>query len=147
MTDGASHHLPSLSSMAILKCIEVEVVVDGNPLLEYEDHDEENTKPNTLVKYIEVTTGSQFRLHFSASQSFKITSDAVSFKIFLDGHHVENFLWLKERLLPRNPACQATITGASWENDQGWQEKPFIFSNINYGMFWLHEESSLNLST
>ena len=122
--------------MAILQGIEAKIVVDGRPLPEYEDDEEDIQNAKTVVKYVEATTGSQFGLDLSASESFKFTSNGISFKIIIDGDFADHRLWPKEQ-----KPYKSTIMGASRRLDQGWQERPFIFNDIKCGMFCLHEES------
>lgn len=114
--------------MAILKKLEIEVVVDGKPLTEYEDNDDEDRNSDTVVRYIESTTGSQFSLKACALESFKFTSEAVTFRVYLDGHNAATLMVEKDLI-----GFPSILEGVSQQTDQGWQVKPFIFSDIKYG--------------
>ena len=123
--------------MAILKEIEVAIVVNGQELKEYDDEDAGNDDQNSVSKYVEATSGAEFQIVTSAPIWFEFSSDAVMMKIYLDGAYVENVLFQKEEA-GRTKAWQRTVDGARRFNGNRWVVKPFKFVEITAGMpYWL----------
>ena len=119
--------------MAILKEIEVAIVVNGQELKEYDDEDASNDDQNSVSKYVEATSGAEFQIVTSAPIWYDFSSDAVLMKIYLDGAYVENGLFLKKDAR-RTRARQRTFDGAKRFNGDQWEVKPFKFIEITAGM-------------
>ncbi len=122
--------------MAILGKITAEVLVDGQALQEYEDDDMKEDDPKLAVKYIEATSGANFHIRVSILGSFKITSDAISLQVHLDGKYVEEVIILDddEIRMPSSSFCHL-FQGAESELDGEWFRQPFYFRDILLGMF------------
>jgi len=120
--------------MAILGKITAEVLVDGQALQEYEDDGIENENPDLVVKYIEATSGANFHIRVSILDSFKITSDAVSLEVYLDGNNVENVTPYNHQISkPDSPFCYL-FRGSETKGDEGWSRQAFLFSEITRSM-------------
>lgn len=127
--------------MAILGKITAEVLVGGQALQEYEDDDMEQDDPKLAVKYIEATSGANFTIRVSIPRSFKITSDAISLEVHLDGICVEAVLLDDDHFeMARSSFCHL-FQGAEWEVDGEWFRQPFYFRDILLGMFVCREKN------
>jgi hypothetical protein len=57
--------------MAVLDAypgIKVQIVVNGAPLQEYDDDDDESATPNTVTKYVEAVSGAEFQIQHDITQ-------------------------------------------------------------------------------
>jgi hypothetical protein len=121
--------------MAILGKITAEVLVDGQALQEYEDDDMKKDDPKLAVKYIEATSGANFHIRVSILGPFKITSDAISLEVHLDGIHVEDVTLDDDEIgMPSSSLCHL-FQGLESEVDGEWFRQPFYFRDILLGMF------------
>ena len=83
--------------MAILPAfpgLTVEILVNGVPLQEYDDEDEELESPNTIAEYIEARSGTQFSVRCISSQRLPVPDSTM--QIFLDGTQVTSTLHRKD---------------------------------------------------
>ena len=110
--------------------LKVEIVVNRDPVLEYKNNDEE-AKPGRVTKYIEATSGVEFRLDYTFS-NFTATHGVCAF-IELDGKPAEGSFWRKSDLEGCLNGEPIPINGArSFENGQ-YIERNFCFSEVYTG--------------
>lgn len=119
--------------MAILKDIEVAIMINGQELREYDDEDVGNDDQNSLSKYVEATSDAEFKIISSAPRWYQFTSDAVRMEIYMDGASADNCLLLKEDA-DRINAWQCDFDGATRFDGSRWEVKPFKFREITAGM-------------
>lgn len=127
--------------MAILEGIEVTIEVDGQPLQEYDEIDEgghpNDSLPLLMSKYVEATSGARFAIRAVVPKSFKALSDALSFKYYLDGSHVEDELMtMRPSELKRN-IWEEVTEGSSKESKTGCVLRPFIFNEIQCSKYYI----------
>lgn len=115
--------------MAILKGIKVTIVVNGQDLLEYDDEDAGSNTQGSVSRYIEATSGAEFKITSSAPKSYKFTSDAVRMDICLDGIVVDAGVLLKVRAKPDH-AWDAVFRGPRRSGRTGWECRPFMFAEL-----------------
>lgn len=70
----------------------VEVLVDGVPLQEYNDDEDEEGSPGITTKYIEAHSGSSFTIRFSYANSLPVHPHLV--RISLDGQRIYTRFYL-----------------------------------------------------
>jgi hypothetical protein len=72
-------------TMAILAHprLTAQIVVDGQPLLEYDDEDAVQD-PTVVTKYIEAQAGSEFQIHYSHGAIFPFDKD-IRVRCYIDG--------------------------------------------------------------
>lgn len=94
--------MDELPAMAILKSLpglEVTIRVDGKPLQEYDDDEEEEAEveetpvaeyqaAKTVSKYVEVASDKEFLISITLWTSFKMDFEALMAPIKIDGKHV-----------------------------------------------------------
>ncbi|KAH6875378.1 hypothetical protein BKA58DRAFT_119998 [Alternaria rosae] len=105
--------------------LEVTICVDGQPLPEYED-DDEDPAPKTTTKYIEARSDR----HFSIVTRFKPpfpTEYHVRTWLSIDGIGMDRRLWLREGLFER-PFEKAGIRRQEGEE---WVKQKFSFAKLN----------------
>ena len=122
--------------MAVLDDIEVTVQVDEQDLKEYYDHDGEHADDASISKYIEAVSRAKFEVVASVSTSHKLTSDALGLEISIDGNLVARGLLRKHRFLGgknMTTHVKRAIKGVSRFGDEGWELRPFTFTEINAG--------------
>lgn len=78
-----------LDLMAVLKIFEVNILVNGDPVTEYEEHDG-NVRDKEVVKYIEVLASTEFALEFKIKPTYRFVEDYLSFDIYMDGKRVRS---------------------------------------------------------
>jgi hypothetical protein len=72
--------------MAVLNSVpglEVKIVVNGEPLQEYVDNEDE-LAPNTVLKYVEATSGAEFTVQYTITSEFTYNHD-MSLRVYVDG--------------------------------------------------------------
>lgn len=109
--------------------LEVTICIDGQPLPEYED-DEEDPAPKTTTKYIEARSDR----HFSIVTRFKPpfpTEYHVRAWLSIDGIGMDRRLWLREDLFER-PFEKAGIRRQEGEE---WVKQKFSFAKLNIGKY------------
>ena len=134
--------------MAILKGIDVSVVIHGKPLTEYDDEDaaDRNSEhPSEVSKYIEVVSDAEFRINIIMSQSYDLTADGLSFRLSLDGVSVRNRLCRKAKLKRLRKDWHDNIAGSYMKNGEEWYLRPFKFNDIKIGKTILHVLISYSL--
>lgn len=120
--------------MAKLNDLAVSIIVDGNALPEYDDENEKAQDSTKIAKYVEATSGARFLVQIMVSKSFRLTSDATLFKIYLDGKFVEKFV------MTRGKFKQEVKEDGEWmreskgrrveDKDGNWSLERFYFVNF-----------------
>ena len=127
--------------MAILKGIEVSVVIDGKALAEYDDEDiadENPDHPSEISKYIEVISDAEFSIDITVPSSYDFAADAISFRLGLDGVSVKKRLCQKAKLKRLHGYWHSNIAGSDVKNGEEWYLRPFRFDDIKIGKPGLH---------
>ena len=122
--------------MAILKGIEVSVVIDGKALTEYDDEDAANENPDhpsEVSKYIEAVPDAEYSVDITMSQSYDLTADGLSFSLSLDGVSVRKPVCRKAKLKRLRKAWYKRVSGSKVENGEEWYLRPFKFNDIKIG--------------
>lgn len=121
--------------MAVLDAlpgVEVSVHIDGKPVQEYEDTDEEvhgPLGPKTVVKYIEAISDAQFSINASV---LPVHKECVSFRVHADGK------WITGRIYDQPKHGHAPwnkqIIGSRVTDSLGQPIlRPFKFAGVNIG--------------
>ena len=127
--------------MAILKGIEVSVVVDGKALTEYDDEDAANENSDhfsEVSKYIEAIPDAEFSIDITMSQSYDLMADDLSFRLRLDGVSVRHVPCTKAELKGRRTNWYKSIPGSKVEDGKECYLRPFKFDAIKIGKTSLH---------
>ena len=127
--------------MAILKGIEVSVVIAGKALTEYDDEDTADQSPehpSEVSKYIEAVSDAEFSIDITVPQSYEFRADAVAFKLTLDGVFVTNALCRKAKLKRLCKDWHENIAGSEVKDGEQWYLRPFKFNDIEIGKTRLH---------
>ena len=122
--------------MAILKGIEVSVIIGGNVLTEYDDEDildESSDHTSEVSKYIEVVSDAEFGIRITAPRSYNFMGNALAFRLTLDGVTVRTYVYRKAELKNLRQDWQKTITGSQVKNGKDWCLRPFKFDAIKMG--------------
>jgi len=115
---------------------EVTVNVDGEPLKEYNDNEDEiipgevgkYQASKTVAKYIELVTGKGFTIKLSVGHPYKMR-DHLSFTIMADGVCIDRFLLLKQTYNIRG-SWKEIVTGFTCKVAGRTSEKPLKFAAI-----------------
>ena len=127
--------------MAILKGIEVLVVIAGKALTEYDHEDtaDQNPEhPNEVSKYIEAVSDAEFSIDIRVSQYYDLTANDLSFILRLDGVFVSNPVCTKAELKSLRKDWQTNVAGSYVKNGGEWSLRPFKFNDIKIGKARLH---------
>ena len=119
--------------MAILHGIEVNVLVNSQPLPEYDDDDMDNSSPNLIVKNIEAVSGKKFDVKASIRGTFNPTPCDILLRVFLDGHYVNGAFAPRDQIGKPDFPCPVLFQGVEQKVDEAWNLLPFIFSEIIHG--------------
>jgi len=117
--------------MAILRDqpgLKVEILVDGSPLQEYDDDDEEIV-PTVVTKYIEAKSGVNFTIRYTILPQFHI-KHALVVQSYLDGNSMENHVCSEDVL---RKCTSSTMTGVREAIAGKYYERKFCFSQLNTG--------------
>lgn len=109
--------------------LKVEVVVGNTPLVEYDGDGDEESRPNTSVKYVEAITGAQFAVKYYFDDTFR-TSHGVKINSKLDGKVVSRRNCRKKDLVKMEGF---TVSSASSCIGGEWYTNGFQFSEISQG--------------
>ncbi|CZT25421.1 uncharacterized protein RCC_11153 [Ramularia collo-cygni] len=113
--------------MAILDTlpgVEIEILVDGEPLEEYADNDSED-QLNTNMCYVEAVTGKVFEVRIKVEGGVEITRDTAEFNISIDG------VLEAAPLIPSHRfATRYYERRAEGRNVGGGKQQKFCFSEI-----------------
>ncbi|KAL8753252.1 MAG: hypothetical protein Q9184_005477 [Pyrenodesmia sp. 2 TL-2023] len=85
--------------MAVLDDLEARIRVNGQRLTEYDNDDpEENSRLQTVVKYVAAPTDTPFAFHIRLSKNYQMTNDGLSLRFIADGNPITGLVCLKEDL-------------------------------------------------
>lgn len=62
----------------------IEVLVDGEPLPEYDDPDPSASEPNTVTKYIEAKSDAEFAIDIKFTDDFRYPASDIEAQVLLD---------------------------------------------------------------
>ena len=122
--------------MAILDDIEVTIQVNGQDLREYFDQDGDPSTDVSVSKYIEAVSGARFEVVIMVPKSHKFLSDALTFRVFLDGSLVGKSGINKIKVLKdKSNFYKKSIKGVSKPVGSGWEMRSFQFTEINISQY------------
>jgi hypothetical protein len=133
------HHSRSNTIMAIHPDhpgLTVEVLVNGQPLPEYEDEDITD-EPNVNTRYVEAQAGVEFEIAYTISKAFA-GGDDFNARCYIDGQKVESRVVRNTNLGARKTY---TFRGLRSCNDGQWTMRAFEFKNLHIGELDLAIES------
>ena len=122
--------------MAILKGIEVSIVVEGKALTEYDDENTAGQSPehaSEVSKYIEAVSNAEFSIDITVPSSYNFAGDAIAFKLTLDGVFVRSPLCLKKKVKRLREDWHKNIAGSDVRDGEKWYLRPFKFNDIKIG--------------
>jgi hypothetical protein len=108
--------------------LKTEIYVDGRPLREYDDNDDE-AEPNTTTKYIESSSGKDFSLRFKFNPPFS-TKYGVEIRIAIDGERARVLACRPEMLYSPDGLWKF---GVSFMKDGQWFRQKYRFTALNIG--------------
>ena len=127
--------------MAILKGIEVSVVIDGKALTEYDDEDiadEDSDYTSKVSRYVEAVSDAEFSISITVPQSYEFAADAIALRLSLDGVWVKIALCRRAKLKRLRGDWHSNIAGSDVKNGEEWYLRPFRFDDIKIGKTVLH---------
>jgi len=105
----------------------VEIYVDGKPLEEYKNPEEEDV-PKTTTRHVECRSGAEFGIHTNFKAPF--TPMNMSIRAYLDGMDVSRRAVHKHEML-RTTYYQRNT---SWKDGTTMLASKFLFSDLSVGM-------------
>lgn len=121
--------------MAVIDTVQglkVEVFVDGQPALEYDNDGEETVAQfgASVTKYIEAKTGATFELRVTIEPGFPHRLHDLDFNTKVDGRDMHGKVISKEKFWAGH---RFTISGARYSQNNQWFTRQFTFSGLNIG--------------
>ena len=123
--------------MAIISEVEglnVQVLVNGQPLVEYDDDeevgDENNGIQKTTTKYIEAISDAEFTIRYTFDKTFVHKGNDIDVEVYMDGQYMEGHIRRSPEL---QSGCLATVTGHRYRQGNQWFERKFSFSKLSIG--------------
>ena len=107
----------------------VEIYVDGKPLEEYENSEEEDV-PETTTRYVECRSGAEFAIHTNFNAPFSPADIAV--RCSVDGIRVNGKLAKKHQLFDRTYIQNET----HWKEGRKWRASRLLFSDLSIGAYF-----------
>jgi len=126
------------TTMAILDellGLEVEVVVNGQPLKEYTDTFVDEDQPKTVVKYIEAVSGANFEIRCRFTSPYPHQEVVNGVEVRLDGERAGFILIRKSCLMPLLSEFTSSIQGRRTGQGQTWSQEKFRFAELSIGTF------------
>jgi hypothetical protein len=105
----------------------VEILVDGKPLEEYENTDEEE-QPKTITRYVECRSGAEFAITTKFRAPF--TPMDTQLRACLDVMKVDGKFVKKHGML-EGTHCQSKTM---WREGGSWLASNFVFSDLSIGV-------------
>lgn len=109
--------------------VSVDIVVDGRPLPEYLDEDDEDSiSPTSTIKYVECVSGSRFGIRTDLT-GFRLGNlegaNAIEILYYLDGRYVAG-------AVHRFPTNSVVFTrhAARYRDGHIWKERDFMFADL-----------------
>ena len=115
--------------MAILKDLEVSIVVGDHEIREYEDEDSQ-AAPDFVTKYVEATSGDSFAINMRVLPTFHFTSHGLQWSIYVDGCYVERQVVMFDEWLELNMEWDYKLDGIARFKGKKWTHRPFQFQNV-----------------
>ncbi|KAH9808833.1 hypothetical protein Tdes44962_MAKER06252 [Teratosphaeria destructans] len=109
--------------------------VNGEDLTQYDETDQDEQKPHTIIKYVEAVTGAEFGISSRVNSSlFPFARDGVRLDIDIDGSL--SFRW---HFLAMDVAKSGrrVMAGAKHRTVEGMVKRPMLFAELT-----LHEDAS-----
>lgn len=118
--------------MAILPLIpglEVKILVDGVPLVEYQDEDEDvDPRAEEVTRYIECQAGSYFSIQTKFSPHFPCaTTDTIVSGVLVNGKSTES---VARNLDYRRLRPTSEQMGPSFEENGSWKQQQYQFTDL-----------------
>ncbi|KAL8826110.1 MAG: hypothetical protein Q9170_007530 [Blastenia crenularia] len=135
--------------MAVVNLLTAQILVDGNPLPEYNDDDPDETAlPKTIIRYIEAPTDAAFSVCHSISKDFQMTGEGLDFVFKMDGKEVIRSFCSIESFTRRTEDTCKVIDGLPVRDESGAVHlRPFRFSRIDIGKLEGSMSSTNSFST
>jgi hypothetical protein len=106
----------------------VEIIVDGKPLEECKDEEEEEV-PKTTTRYIECRSGAEFGIR-TTFKSPPFVSMSVLIRAHLDGELSAQNIAFDKRMVDTRIVNQ---TGSRWKDGTSWRQSNLAFSELELG--------------
>lgn len=113
----------------VLPGVEVTIAVDGQPLREYIDANQEEDD-KTVTRYIEAKAGQKFSVVMKTSRNVKFLGDILTFCISIDGQRVDKSTRGKAEVLAQ--AFKVNISEGLRVSPT--KLLPYCFANLETGM-------------
>ena len=113
--------------------LNVEILVDGQALQEYDDIDEGPVAPNTITKYIEAISNAYFAVRVKINRDFPFPASDIGLRITLDEKHTtERSIHADKLFKPYGKIVEGRAIHIGDETDA---LQKFRFIAINFGEF------------
>jgi hypothetical protein len=110
--------------------VQVEILVDGTALPEYDDSNQEQAMTGPITKYVEARSGADFAIRY---RLYEKPSCGVKIKVFLDGIYIMN--WGRPVETFYDTWLQETLYGVQSNDDGTWKLSKFAFSDLDTGTY------------
>jgi len=110
--------------------LEVEIVVNGQPLKEYTDTFVDEEEAKTVIKYVEAVSGANFEIYCRFTRPYPHRDVVNSAHVELDGEGVVGKIIRKSYLQPLLRGYTAWIKGRTTGQGQKWLEEKFRFAEL-----------------
>lgn len=119
--------------------LEVEIIVDGEALREYDNVDALEDDHKTVVRYVVAEPGKEFAVRMRSTNAFELGWPLwdLCARLYVDGKRV------KGALLDQVSTRYLNKTFDGVDEDQGngrWVKRKFLFSELVFGMAIIHCE-------
>src|SRR4051812_19961632 len=117
--------------MAITKVhpgVKVAIHVDGAPLEEFIDEDEEESR-DSVTRYIQAVSGAVFSVDLEVTRPWPKTG--IMYQIYADGKWMRGtFIMQKDYV---GPSVKVSIPGVQYQEGVQWLMRTFCFSDLAVG--------------
>ena len=120
--------------MAITEFFRCEILVNGQPLPEFDDGGEDGGKPAQLdgnpskvVKYVQAAPGQEFSIKYGLRSKKLPWNDGLSFDLNLDGKSILDRVYSESKVQPGASWVQGGVKDCEGKH---WYEKKFKFADL-----------------
>jgi hypothetical protein len=113
--------------------LEVTVMVDGQPLKEYDNTDADEDTEKKVVRYVVAEPGKDFAVLVAWKNGCKYGPPEfdLNARLYIDGKRAKSRLILKQRMPPGTMLLDSTDIHLGNDN---WVKRNFMFSDLVFGM-------------
>ena len=127
-TAGSQVKMPTLGDIRVI------ISVDKQNRTDYHDEDTAGQDAKFISRYVECKSAASFSVDISIKKTTNFKSDAIVFRVYIDGHDADGVVIAKADVSSTSGAVYFhRSSGATRKIADSWEFRPFMFGEIKHG--------------